>query len=141
MIPIVAFDQIYSFGRDALIGAIPRPEKMAAKAFEATAQEVFDRVMQLADNAGAIDEHRALNYTVMRYPAIYATVADAFGRNASLTGVDVQSSRLSGTRKIVDLILSFTNRNNEFTEKFFTRVDVTDEFPFLLTRMSPYYDR
>src|SRR5258708_1525844 len=141
MIPIVAFDQIYSFGRDALIGAIPRPEKMAAKAFEATAQEVFDRVMQLTDNAGATDEHRALNYAVMRYPAIYATVADAHGRNASLTGVDVRPSRLSGTRKIVDVILSFTNRNNEFTEKFFTRVDVTEEFPFLVTRMSPYYDR
>ncbi len=141
MIPIVAFDQIYSFGRDALIGAIPRPEKMAAKAFEATAQEVFDRVMQLADNAGDTDEHRALNYTVMRYPAIYATVADAHARNASLTSVDVRPSRLSGTRKIMDLILSFTNRNNEFTEKFFTRVDVTEEFPFLVTRMSTYYDR
>jgi PatG C-terminal len=141
MIPIVAFDQIYSFGRDALIGAIPRPEKMAAKGFEAVAQEVFDRVIQLTDNAGATDEHRALNYLVMRYPAIYATVADAHGRNASLTGVDVQASPLSGTRKIVDVILSFTNRNNEFTEKCFTRVDVTEEFPFLVTRMSSYYDR
>jgi PatG C-terminal len=141
MIPIVVFDQIYSFGRDALISAIPRPEKMAAKGFEATAQEVFERVMQLTDNAGATDEHRALNYLVMRYPAIYATVADAHGRNASLTGVDVRPSRLSGTRKIVDVILSFTNRNNDFTEKFFTRVDVTEEFPFLVTRMSPYYDR
>jgi hypothetical protein len=141
MIPIVVFDQIYSFGRDALISAIPRPEKTAAKGFEATAQDVFDRVIQLTDNAGATDEHRALNYAVMRYPAIYATVADAHGRNASLTGVDVRPSRLSGTRKIVDVILSFTNRNNEFTEKFFTRVDVTEEFPFLVTRMSPYYDR
>jgi len=140
IIPIMWFDQIYSFGRDALIGAIPRPDK-ALETFEATAQEVFDRVMQLADNAGATDEHRALNYLVMRYPAIYATVADAHGRNASLMGVDVQPSRLSGTRKIVDVILSFTNRNNEFTEKFFTRVDVTEEFPFLVTRMSPYYDR
>ena len=140
MIPIVSFGQIYSFSRDALIGAIPRPDK-APKGFEATAQEVFDRVMQLSDNAGATDEHRALNYVVMRYPAIYATVADAQGRNASLTGVDVQPSRLSGTRKIVDVILSFTNRNNEFTEKFFMRVDVTEEFPFLVTRMSPYYDR
>lgn len=140
MIPSVAFDQIYSFGRDALIGAIPRPDK-APKGFDATAQEVFDRVMQLTDNAGATDEHRALNYLVMRYPAIYATVADAHGRNASLTGVDVRPSRLSSSRKIVDVILSFTNRNNEFTEKFFTRVDVTEEFPFLVTRMSPYYDR
>ena len=140
MIPIVSFDQIYSFGRDALMGAIPRPDK-APKGFEATAEEVFDRVMQLGDNAGATDEHRALNYLVMRYPAIYATVADAHGRNASLTGVDVQPSRLSGARRILDVILSFTNRNNEFTEKFFTRVDVTEEFPFLVTRMAPYYDR
>jgi hypothetical protein len=141
MLPIVAFDQMYSFGRQALISAIPRPEKIAAKAFEATAQDVFDRIMQLADNAGATDEHRALNYAVMRYPAIYSTVADAYGRNASLTEVDVQPSRLSGARKIVDVILTFTNRNNEFTEKFFTRIDVTEEFPFLVTRMSPYYDR
>jgi hypothetical protein len=28
--------------------------------------------MQLTDNAGANDEHRALNYMAMRYPAIYA---------------------------------------------------------------------
>jgi len=26
-------------------------------------------------------------------------------------------------------------------EKFFTRVDVTEEFPFLVTKMSGYYDR
>ena len=25
--------------------------------------------------------------------------------------------------------------------KFFVRVDVTEEFPFFVTRMSPYYDR
>lgn len=31
MIPIVVFDQIYSFDRDALIKAIPRPEKTTAK--------------------------------------------------------------------------------------------------------------
>ena len=28
MVPIVVFDQLYSFDRDALIKAIPRPEKM-----------------------------------------------------------------------------------------------------------------
>lgn len=25
-------------------------------------------------------------------------------------------------------------------EKFFVRIDVTDEFPFLVTKLSPYYD-
>jgi hypothetical protein len=41
---------------------------------------------------------------------------------------------------MVDVILSFTNRNNEFTEKYFTRVDVTEEFPFLAARMTEYFD-
>jgi hypothetical protein len=36
---------------------------------------------------------------------------------------------------------SYTNRNTDVTEKFFVRVDVTQDFPFLVTKMSPYYDR
>lgn len=141
MVPIVAFDQIYSFDRDALIKAIPRPEKTSAKEFGPAAEELFDRIMLAADNAGSTDEHRALNYLAVRYPAIYATAADAFARNASLSAVDVQPSPLSGTRRIVDVIFSFTNRATDVDEKFFTRVDVTEEFPFLVTKMSPYFDR
>ena len=68
-------------------------------------------------------------------------IPGAFGRNASLTAVDVRISPLSGTRKIVGVIFSYTNRNTDVTEKFFVRVDVTEEFPFLVTKMSPYYDR
>ncbi len=71
MVPIVVFDQIYSFDRDALIKAIPKPEKTSAKEFAPAAEELFDRIMQMADNAGATDEHRALNYLAVRYQAIY----------------------------------------------------------------------
>ena len=141
MVPIVAFDQVYSFDRDALIKAIPRPEKVTAEAFEPAAGELFDRIMQMADNAGATDEDRALNYLAVRYPPIYATAADAFGRDASLTAVTVRPSSLSGVRNIVEVIFSYTNRNTDITEKFSVRVDVTEEFPFLVTKMSPYYDR
>jgi hypothetical protein len=141
MVPIVVFDQIYSFDRDALIKAIPRPDKTTAKDFAPAAEELFDRIMQMTDNAGATDEHRALNYCAMRYQAIYANAAEAFGRNASLTGVDVVPSPLSGTRKVVEVIFSYTNRMTDVVEKFFTRVDVTEEFPFLVTKLSPYYDR
>jgi PatG C-terminal/PatG Domain len=141
MMPIVGFDQIYSFDRASLIKAIPKPEKAKAEAFPAAAEEVFDRIMHLADNAGATDEHRALNYLAMRYPGIYATAAEKFACDCSLTGVEVRPSPLSGTRQILDVIFSYTNRNTDFTEKCFTRVDVTEEFPFLVTKMSPYYDR
>ena len=141
MIPIVVFDQIYSFDIYTLVRSIPRPEQIPAEQFEATAEELFMRIMQMADNAGATNEHRALNYLAVRYPAIYATAADAFGRNSSLAAVDVRPSRLSGVRRIVDVIFSYTHRQTDVTEKYFVRVDVTEEFPFLVTRLSPYYDR
>jgi hypothetical protein len=140
MVPIVVFDQIYSLDRNTLINAIPKPEKTAEK-FGKAAEELFDRIMQMTDNAGATDEHRALNYLAMRYPAIYDRAAEEFALDFSLTGVEVRPSPLSSTRKIVDVIFAYTNRNTDFTEKSCVRVDVTEEFPFLVTKMSPYYDR
>jgi PatG C-terminal len=141
MIPVVAFDQIYSFDVDQLIDSIPRPEKIEADQFKAVAEEVFNRLIQIADNAGATDEHRAVNYLAMRYPAVYGAVADAHAGNASLSAIEVRPSRLSGTRRIVDVVFSFTNRTTDVVEQRFVRVDVTEEFPFLVTKMSPYFQR
>jgi PatG C-terminal len=141
VIPVVIFSQIYSFDVDALIGSIPRPEQIAEDRFGAAAEELFWRIQQMADNAGATDEHRALNYLAVRYPSIYHASAEAFGRNASLTAVDVRPSRLSGVRRIVDVIFAFTDRGTDVTEKFFVRVDVTEEFPFLVSKLAPYFER
>jgi hypothetical protein len=141
MVPLVAFDQIYSFDRQSLIKTIPKPEGAKTKEFAYAANELFDRIMQMTDNAGASDEHRALNYLAVRYPAIYAKAAEQFAANASLSAVDVRPSALSGTRKVVEVILSFTDRTTDVVDKFFTRVDVTEEFPFLVTKLSPYFDR
>jgi hypothetical protein len=82
-----------------------------------------------------------LNYLAVRYHAIYTKAAEEFASNASLTAVDVRRSPLSGIRKVVDVIFSYTNRNTDVVERFFVRVDVTEEFPFLVTRLSPYLDR
>jgi PatG C-terminal len=141
MLPIVGFDQLYSFDRDALIKSIPRPEGTTAKQFDQAAAELLERMLQVSDNAGATDEHRALNYLIVRYQAIYATTADAFERDFALTGVEVLPSALSLARKVLDVIFSFTNRTTDFTERFFVRVDVTEEFPFVVSKMSPYFSR
>ena len=141
MVPIVVFDQVYSFDRDSLIRAIPRPERIAAEKFGPAAEEMFDRIMQMADNAGATDEHRALNYLAMRYPAIYAKAAEEFADDRALRGVEVRPSRLSATRTIVEVIFAYADRKTDFIEKSSVRVDVTEKFPFLVTRLSPYYDR
>jgi hypothetical protein len=141
MVPIVIFDQIYSFDRESFIKSIPRPDQIPAKEFGPAAQELFDRIIQMADNAGATDADRAVNYLALRYPPIYARAAESFAANSSLTGLEVRTSPLSGTRKIVEVIFSYTNRATDVTEKFFVRVDVTEEFPFLQTKLSPYFDR
>jgi hypothetical protein len=141
MLPIVVFDQIYTFSRDSLINEIPRPEAISADTFGPAANELFDRIMQMTDNAGSTDQHRALNYCAVRYPAVYAKTAEAFGAGSSLSSVDVNPSPLSGTRNIVEVVFSYTNRSTDYTEKWFVRVDVTEEFPFLVTKLSPYYDR
>jgi len=141
MVPIVMVDQIYSFDVDGLIKSIPRPEGVRENQFKPTAEELFFRILQLADNAGATDEHRALNYLAVRYSAIYAHATEMHGKNFSLSAVEVRPSRLSGTRKILDVIFSYTNRNTDVMEKYFVRVDVTEKFPFLVTRLSPFYER
>lgn len=143
-LPIVAFDQLYSFPRDELIDAIPRPAKTSEEddeQFRATADELFDRMIQVADNAGATDEHRALNYLAVRYPAIYARAAEAHRGESSLAEVEVHVSRLSGPRNIVDVVFTYLHRRTDVADRYFVRVDVTDEFPFLVTKLSPYYTR
>jgi len=140
-VPIVLFDQIYSFDKDTLVKAIPKPETREADQFEGDAKDLFSRIVQLADNAGATDEHRALNYLAVRYPEIYHETSRQFTENSSLAAVDVRPSRLSGTRKILDVIFSYTHRQTDVTEKRFVRVDVTEMFPFLVTKLSPFYER
>jgi PatG Domain len=141
MVPIVIFDQIYSFDVDKLIDSIPRPDKIPADKFAPFAEELFSRTVQIADNAGATDEHRALNYLAVRYDAIYAKTAEFFGLNYSLSAIDVRPAPVTATRKIVDVVFTYTNRETGVPEKFYVRVDVTERFPFLVTKLGPYYDR
>lgn len=140
-IPIIPFDRIYTFEIDEFVKAIPRPESVKAATFQETARELFFRVMQLADNAGQDDTHRAINYLALRYPAIYSKTVEMFAADKSLTAVDVRQSRLSGTRRILDVIFAYTDRNTDVMEKFFVRVDVTERWLFLVSKLQPYFDR
>jgi hypothetical protein len=140
LLPIVRFDQIYSFDVETFTRAIPRPDSISEEQFRPAAEEVFSRIMQMADNAGATDHHRALNYLATRYPSIYSTTAAAHSRTSTLTAIDVRPSQLNGVRKMVDVIFSYTHRQTDVLDKYFARVDVTEQFPFLASKMSPYYE-
>jgi hypothetical protein len=84
---------------------------------------------------------RALNYLAVRCDRICSLAAEQFAANASFTVLDILPSPLGGTRKIIDVVFSFADRTTDVVSKFFTRVDVTECFPFLISKPSPYYDR
>jgi hypothetical protein len=143
-LPVVVVDQLYSFDRETLVNEIPRPDNVAEAddaSFRSAAGTLFDDVLQIADNAGATDEHRALNYLAVRYPRIYEKTSEQFQRNFAFTGVEVRSSRLSGVREIMDVVFSYQHRETDMSERWFVRVDVTEAYPFLTTAMNPFYDR
>jgi hypothetical protein len=141
MIPIVSVDQIYSFEREDLIKAIPRRKGTSDDQFKKTAIALFNHIIQIADNAGEIDEHRALNYLAVRYDEIYHRTQLMQDENYFFSGVDVRPSRLSGTRKILDVIFSYESRDRKSLQKWFVRVDATEEFPFLVSPMQQYFER
>lgn len=140
-VPVVTFDQIYSFDGDSFLNAIPRPEEFAEKDFRAVARELFDRISHAADNSGATDENRALNYLTVRYPVVYEYAAKQFALNAGLASIEVLPSPRSGVRRLMNVVFTFVNRVSGVAEKFAVVVDVTEEFPFLATPMSSYFDR
>ena len=141
ILPIVTVDKVYSIDKDSLLKVIPRKTEEDEKKFNDTSGELFNRIIQMADNLGATDEHRALNYLSVRYDAIYAHSYKMNLDDFSLTAIEVVSSRLSGTRKIVDVIFTYRNRKNDFIDKYFTRVDIQEKFPFLVSPLSIYYNR
>jgi len=141
MLPIVACDQIYSFDRDTLLKAIPRPKGTTDDEFGKTTRDVFEQILQAADNAGATDEHRALNYAAVRFPGFYSKTFEKFAAGFGLTAINVRPSRLATTRKIVDVVFSYTNRQTWVTEQWFARFDVTEEFPFLVSPLAQYFER
>jgi hypothetical protein len=99
-------------------------------------------VLQLADNAGATDEHRAFNYVAVRVPQFYVRIVRQKDLGAPLQRVEVLPSRMNETsgRKLLNVVLVFRDGNGA-EEKFRARVDVTEEFPFLDLPLSPYYER
>jgi PatG C-terminal len=141
LVPILIFDRIYAFDRKSLLDSIPKPKNADPKQFTAAAGEMLDRILEQRDNAGATPEDIAVNYIAMQYTGTYKLGAEQLMKNASLTSINVLPSPLSGPRTVVDVVFAFNDRDNDVVSKYFVRVDVTECFPFLVSKMAPYYDR
>ncbi|MER6912477.1 hypothetical protein ABT354_12480 [Streptomyces sp. NPDC000594] len=141
-VPVVGVEKIWSFDRKHLFRAIKRPGGAARKEFESGAKDLFQRLIQLNDNAGADPADRAINYLAVRSEQMYLEANRKRDDGYILTQVEAGPSRLSsGAQTVVTVVFSFTHRQTNVTDKFAARVDVSGLYPFTVTPPQPYYDR
>ncbi|MEJ0077895.1 MAG: S8 family serine peptidase [Alphaproteobacteria bacterium] len=97
-----------------------------------------EQLAQIVDNHGLTDGDRAYNFLVARYNN-KAPLSQTGG--FKLSGMRTVPSRLgAGIGRIVRVICTFTNADGVEKEHF-ARVDVTHEFPMIVTSWQPYLQR
>ena len=103
--------------------------RLAAQSTD-TARALFHRIVQSTENVGATDVHRALNYLIMQHPGIFLAAAEKRERHV-LERIETRLVQGVSARRQVAVILGFTELSTGITERLFTRVDITEEWPFV----------
>ncbi|MEI9936862.1 MAG: hypothetical protein WDO69_06540 [Pseudomonadota bacterium] len=140
-LPTLLLTQVYSFAQEALIKSLSaRLDDHARVQYDNVARGVFEQVASLSDNIGGTDEDRALNYLSVRFAPLYDHTVALSREQFSLASISRRSSTVSERRRIVDVILTYTSRVTGIDNRFLVRVDVTNEFPFLASKLMPFIE-
>lgn len=117
-------------------GTATTPEQYVATA----ATNAFSALTLLADNAGQTDEHRAINYLTFKSLALYKNEIRQELNGFILNSVQVRPDPLSVGRQIQDVILVYASTTTTQIQRYFTRIDVSGQFPFMVNDLALYYD-
>jgi hypothetical protein len=104
------------------------------------ASNAFGVLTLLTDNTGQTDEHRAINYLTFKSLALYAKEIEMELAGFTLNSVTARPDSLSGTRHIQDVILLYASTSTTAVQRYFTRIDVSGQFPFMVNDLAIYYD-
>jgi hypothetical protein len=135
--PVLGCEELYAFSIDEWSRELTttlRPaiqsKRITKDALVRAAGELFGGVVASAENTGASDSHRALNYALVRHPGIALAVAERAGR-AVLDKIETRALPSLAGRRQVAIVLSFLDSATGVPERQFCRVDVTDQWPFV----------
>lgn len=104
------------------------------------ARNAFGVLTLLSDNTGQTDEHRAINYLTFKSLALYTQEIEMELSGFTLNSVTAQPDPLAGTRHIQDVILLYASTSTTQVQRYFTRIDVSGQFPFMVNDLAIYYD-
>jgi hypothetical protein len=134
----VAVDQLYVFSAaewadDLARAAQPalQTRKVDGGLFQTVSQGMFREVTSMPENMGTSDGHRALNYLLVQHPGMLLAAAERPGH--VLDRIETRVMQSVGGRRHVAVILSFLDRGTGVPERLSCTVDVTEEWPFVVT--------
>lgn len=139
-LPRFGVDQLIHTDIDEFVKRVPRPKDLPEKDFADCTRAVFSRILRRADNTGLSDDHRALNYVALRYPATYEVATRAVAKSMMIAGIDATPQVAPDGRRLVRLRFSFRGTSNGLIERYSCRVDVTEEFPFIVSTLQQVFD-
>lgn len=140
-LPIAVANQYYNFTFNQFVDAIVASTQVDSN----TASSMLQSMLQIIDNAGETDEHRAINYITLRYMGLYTMAANMLDPSKhpygiySLNSVTAKPAAVQGTRRIVDVIFNYDERQSGEKIHWYCRVDVTGQFPFLVSKLNRFY--
>ncbi|MEV0115915.1 hypothetical protein AB0H77_22145 [Streptomyces sp. NPDC050844] len=138
--PVVACDHLYCFAfeewqasLEQQLAPVTKAERISGTTLVTVTKELFSQVISSTENIGVTDAHRALNYVVVQHPGLFLAAAERRGKQV-MERIEARQIHGLGTRRVVAVILTFLNVTTGVPERLFTRVDVTEEWPFIADR-------
>jgi len=149
LLTLVAVDQLYPFAASEWVKGLKevakpalQSRKIEASGFQTVSQGIFREVMNMPDNIGMTDGHRALNYLLLQHPGMFLAAAERSGH--LLDRIETRVMQGVGGRRHVAVILSFLDRATNVPERVYCTVDITEEWPFVVAPdglgFAPYVD-
>jgi hypothetical protein len=160
-LPLVSCEQVFNFTSKAFVNSVvaeirkketlintikehlkplsapPTLDEFLTKA----ADNAFEVMTVLSDNTGNTDEHRAINYLTFKSMRLYEKEVELELAGYRLNSVTARPDPLSRTRRIQDVILLYAKTDTHEVQRFFTRIDVTGLFPFMINELAHFFDR
>ncbi|GAO44097.1 hypothetical protein [Flavihumibacter petaseus] len=97
--------------------------------FQQKGKNVFYTIVGSPDNLGSMDGQRALNYLAVQHPGPYLAAME-FDEKAILESIDTRVMEGPSGQRIATVILRFIDRLTGVPQQVYTKVDVTEEWPF-----------
>ncbi len=143
-LPMVTASLIFYFDVKDFVENVPLPSPLPSQVdkYRTEVQTLFDKMIQTAANPGDIDEHRAINFVTFRYPQIYtlawSLLNPAQGSPKVFSSLESQSSNMGGDRKLIELIFNYSDQTSGVITQYYLTVDVSGQYPFLVSEIKPY---